>query len=106
MSMPCIKSSSTRRSQAITDVIESIALEECAISHILNAEGEKLQRAVTFSDLCVDDIVTVNASLVEVIKNITCLEIEFKNKLEMFEDCLCNRLFSEAKDGVDQAENE
>lgn len=32
--------------QAITDLLESIALEETAMSHILNAEGEKLQKAI------------------------------------------------------------
>jgi hypothetical protein len=89
MSMPFIKSSHTKRRQAITDIIESIALEECAISHILNAEGEKLQRVVTFESLCVDDIVTVNESLCDLIKNICGLENAFKEKLQLFENCIC-----------------
>ena len=89
--MPYIKSSSTRRSQAVSDVIESIALEECAIAHILNAEGEELQRVVTFQNLCVEDLVCVNNSIIEVIKNVACLEAELKGKLAMFEDCLCSR---------------
>jgi len=105
MSMPFIKSSSTRRSQAVTDVIESIALEECAIAHILNAEGEKLQRAVTFSDLCVDDIVTVNGSLIDVIKSISCLEAELKGKLGMFETCLCGRYCNDGNDNDDRCED-
>lgn len=32
------------RRQAITDLFESVALQQTALSHILNAEGEKLQR--------------------------------------------------------------
>ena len=40
MGMPVISSSNITRSQAITDIIQSVALEEAALSHILNAEGE------------------------------------------------------------------
>ena len=90
MSMPFIKSSHTKRRQAITDIIESIALEECAISHILNAEGEELQKVVCFRDLCVEDIVTVNRSLCELIKDIDVLECTLKDKLKLFENCICS----------------
>ena len=41
MGMPVITASATTRDQAITDLIQSVALEETALSHILNAEGEK-----------------------------------------------------------------
>ena len=46
MSMPTITTSPNpiSMSQAITDLIESIALEETALSHILNAEGENCKR--------------------------------------------------------------
>ena len=43
MSMPVIKSGEGSRCQAVTDIIESVALEQTALSHILNAEGEKIQ---------------------------------------------------------------
>lgn len=42
--MPIITPSKTSRSQAITDIIQSVALEQTALSHILNAEGEKIQK--------------------------------------------------------------
>ena len=38
MGMPEIRSSNVTRSQAITDILQSIALEEAALAHILNAE--------------------------------------------------------------------
>jgi len=41
-------SSSITRPQAITDIVESVALEQTALSHILNAEGEKIQKALEF----------------------------------------------------------
>ena len=46
MGMPVITASTTTREQAITDLIQSVALEETALSHILNAEGEKIQKVV------------------------------------------------------------
>ena len=44
MGMPVITASTTTRNQAVTDIIQSVALEETALSHILNAEGEKIHR--------------------------------------------------------------
>ena len=41
MSMPVIVPSHIERCSAITDMIQSVALEQTALSHILNAEGEK-----------------------------------------------------------------
>lgn len=46
MGMPIITGSGTRREQSITDLIESVALEQTALSHILNGEGKKLQKAL------------------------------------------------------------
>lgn len=46
MSMPVIRPSCVSRCQAITDIIESVALEQTALSHILNAEGEKIQKVL------------------------------------------------------------
>lgn len=34
------------REEAINDLLESIALEEAAIAHIMNAEGEKIQKVL------------------------------------------------------------
>ena len=51
MGMPVITASSTTRDQAITDLIQSVALEETALSHILNAEGEKIQKMVALPDV-------------------------------------------------------
>ena len=46
MSMPVIKPGTVSRTQAISDIIESVALEQTGLSHILNAEGEKIQAVV------------------------------------------------------------
>jgi hypothetical protein len=48
MSMPKIPSGENRpnRDEVTIDLLESIALEEIALAHILNAEGEKMQAFV------------------------------------------------------------
>ena len=89
MSMPCIKSSDTRRRQAITDIIESVALEECAISHILNAEGEALQKVLSFQTLNIEHMISKNDSIVEVIRACTEFGKELCGKLKIFENCIC-----------------
>lgn len=51
MGMPVITPSTTTREQAVTDIIASVALQETALSHILNAEGEKIQKMVSLPDV-------------------------------------------------------
>lgn len=84
MSMPVIRTSEHPVSicQAITDLIESIALEETALSHILNAEGEKIQRVIGFE--CVDfcQLMEVNESVANMVAVVSGLEQVLKEKLE------------------------
>ena len=42
--MPCIECKDVDKCCAASALLQSIALEEAAIAHILNAEGEKLQK--------------------------------------------------------------
>ncbi|MEG1806234.1 MAG: hypothetical protein RR327_07575 [Clostridia bacterium] len=83
MSMPIIKPSTTTRDQAITDLIESVALEETAISHILNAEGEKLQTAIAISGVTSAQLLCVNKSVQSMVNAVTRLEMVIQSKLEM-----------------------
>ncbi|WP_313523930.1 thioester domain-containing protein [Anaerotignum sp.] len=46
MGMPIITGSGTTREQAITDLIESVALEQASISYILDAEATKFRKAL------------------------------------------------------------
>lgn len=71
---------------ACTDVIESIALVEAALSHILNAEGEKLQKVLaTTSD--VNKILCVNKEINKTIISATHLEHALYAKLSAVLDC-------------------
>ena len=86
MSMPVIVHSRTTRDQAITDIIQSIALEETGLSHILNAEGEKIQAFVAMKHICPMQLLEVNCSVESMVKSITNLEMVLQNKLSLFMD--------------------
>ncbi|MCL2086992.1 MAG: hypothetical protein FWH05_05290 [Oscillospiraceae bacterium] len=66
--------------QSFCSLIESIALIETALSHILNAEGEKLQRAISLAKN-VDELLAVNKSVVRTIACVTRLETILLEKL-------------------------
>lgn len=90
MSMPCIECSNIDKCCAASALLQSIALEETAISHILNAEGEKLQKAISIS--CnYKDLLEINKSVEDMIDKITNFEIVLKSKLDLItpllDDC-------------------
>ncbi len=89
MSMPVIEPSKTTRCQAITDIIESVALQQTGLSHILNAEGEKIQAGIKFSESDPNLLLDVNKSVQSMINSITRLEVILQGKLELFKDCIC-----------------
>ena len=49
MGMPVIEPVRIDPEYAATALLQSIALEETALSHIINAEGEKLQKGMNYS---------------------------------------------------------
>ncbi|MEM1485706.1 hypothetical protein V6615_12675 [Oscillospiraceae bacterium PP1C4] len=77
------------RCQAITDIIESVALEQTALSHILNAEGEKLQKILSISGSDYSLTLKANKSVKSTVNAITMLEMILQSKLDAFKDCLC-----------------
>lgn len=86
MGMPIITSGTGSREQAITDLIQSVALQETALSHILNAEGEKMQAIIAMSSTTPEQMLLVNDSVNKLINAATRLEIMFQAKLELFAD--------------------
>jgi len=84
MGMPVITPGEGSREQAITDLIESVALQEAALAHILNAEGEKMQAIIAMSNVTPDQLLELNRSVETMISAITRLEIILQSKLELF----------------------
>ncbi|MEG1497172.1 MAG: hypothetical protein RR385_07315 [Clostridiales bacterium] len=68
------------------DIIESIALIETSLSHILNAEGEKLQKIIASTN-DVDKILCANKAINQTLVNATHLEIVLYNKLAAAKNC-------------------
>ena len=92
MGMPVISHSTTSRRQAITDIIESVALQQTALSHILNAECEKLQRILGNKEASHQTILATNKSVEAMVGAITRLEMVLQSKLALFENCLCEQV--------------
>ena len=72
------------------NVLQSIALIETALAHILNAEGEKIQKAVAnCNDM--NEILCVNKSVAKTISKVSFLEQVLLEKIEAVnESCCCN----------------
>lgn len=77
------------RQESITLLLSSIALEEIGLSHILNAEGEKIQRLLQNESVTLDDMLKINRSvertLRSIIKNQILLQIKLEDILELEE---------------------
>lgn len=68
------------------EVMHSIALEEAGLAHILNAEGEKIQKAVAISDN-IEQLICVNESVKHTLTQVTLLEGMLYSKLEALVSC-------------------
>jgi uncharacterized repeat protein (TIGR01451 family) len=84
----------TERCQAITDVVQSVALQEAAIAHILNAEGEKIQETVAMfeaGEATIEQVIAVNKLAARLIDSLNVLESVIGLKLQLlsesFEEC-------------------
>ena len=87
MSMPKIECAHIDKCCAASSLLQSIALEETAIYHILNAEGEKLQKAISLScDL--KDLIEINKAVGDMVDKLTTLETILKTKLDFIKPIL------------------
>ena len=76
------------RQSACDDVLESIALQEAAIAHILNAEGEKLQKSTEIST-SISELLEVNASVQETLWHAASFERVLSDKLNTLQGMCC-----------------
>ncbi|MEG0742809.1 MAG: hypothetical protein RR367_08810 [Clostridia bacterium] len=85
--MPVIVPGTVTLEQAISDIIESVALEQTGLSHILNAEGEKIQAAVAEGSIA--EMLSVNSSVQSMVNAVASLEMVLQNKLNLFSCHIC-----------------
>lgn len=89
MSMPVIKPGTITRESAVGDIIESIAMEEFGLSHILNAESEKVMAVVNNPSATAYQLMAINHSVKSTINAITRLEATMQAKLDLFQSMIC-----------------
>ena len=68
--------------QAVIDLMESIALQENALSHILCAESRKMDAAMKLDGLDLCKLLEVNDSATNMVHAVANLELVLKDKLE------------------------
>ncbi len=73
--------------QALTMILSSIALEEVALSHIINAEGEKIQyilkkTSCNDSPVYMKDMIEVNKSVANLLEIVLQNQMILKNKMD------------------------
>ena len=68
--------------QAVVDLMESIALQESALSHILCAETQKMKVALSMEELDLCKLLEVNDSATNMVHAVANLELVLKEKLE------------------------
>jgi len=87
------------REESVNASLTSIAMEELALSHILNAEGEKIQYILAKRCTDSDEVIAVNESVASLIGKVTDLQFLLKMKMQLTKDflppenscsCLCN----------------
>lgn len=89
MGMPIIKPGTITREESVGNIIESIAMEEKAIAHILNAENEKLQAVIDMPDATVQELLAINRSVKMSVDAAIQLENMLKTKLNLFSNLIC-----------------
>ena len=74
--------------QAVIDLLESIALQESALSHILCAESQKMKAAMSMEELDLCKLLEVNDSATNMVHAVANLELVLKDKLEFISNNL------------------
>ena len=68
--------------QAVIDLLESIALQESALSHILCAESQKMKTAMAMKEVDLCKLLEINDSATNMVHAVANLELALKDKLE------------------------
>ncbi|MEG1011861.1 MAG: hypothetical protein RSE54_08345 [Ruthenibacterium sp.] len=89
MGMPVIKPGTITRTDAVGNIIESVAMEEAAFAHILNAESEKLMAVVNNNGASPEQLLAINESVEKAIGAISRLEMQLQAKLDLFGGTIC-----------------
>ncbi len=68
--------------EPVGDLLESIALQQAGLAHIINAEGEKIQTVLQMEQVSIADLLAVNRSVADVLTKVIKLEMVLEFKLQ------------------------
>lgn len=81
----------TERTATLLGLLQSITLEETALARLLNAEAEKLERAICLATN-MNELIAINNSVLEAIQAINNLEDALREKaIAILEQLNCIR---------------
>lgn len=72
--------------QSSIDVVESVTLEQKAISALINAEGQKIQNFIKSSQLSYSEAIKLNSSVTGTLNSLLNLETILQEKIEIVKD--------------------
>lgn len=70
------------RHEIINLLLSSIAFEELGLAHLINAEGEKMQRLLKDKDCDEEELIEANKSVVKMLRTVIKKEMLLQFKLE------------------------
>jgi hypothetical protein len=79
--MPAIDLDEIEPRDALAAIMASIALQEAAVAHVLNAEGEKIQAVVGLTGASLADLQGINDSVGGLVDSVSSLAGEMQRKL-------------------------
>ena len=89
MSQPTFPSNpDITRDDAVNQILSSVAMEELGLSHIINAEGEKLQYilgtlpGITGPAATIDDLLDANESVQNLLQNASYNQLLLRSKMQ------------------------
>ncbi|MBU8715802.1 MULTISPECIES: hypothetical protein [Brevibacillus] len=71
-----------KREEVFHLLLTSVAMEEISLSHIMNAEGEKIQRLLQKEEVCLEDMLRINKSVERMLRSIISKQILLQFKLD------------------------
>jgi hypothetical protein len=70
-----------RKSQTVTNLIESIALQETELAHILNLEGERIQKGISLATN-IDELISLDCTVKQTLTNVIKIQMLLQFALE------------------------
>ncbi|OCL26684.1 hypothetical protein U472_11965 [Orenia metallireducens] len=67
--MPELKLQTKKREEALTDMLQSTALEKVALAELFNAGAEEMREVMKMEDITVDKLIDFQGSLNSIIQN-------------------------------------